>query len=434
MKFKNFFDLFFGHLNKKKIQYCILRNYSSFPSSNESNDIDILVSQKNLSKIIKFLNKNFSIVNFNERKNVKTFFISGVNDTKKESIQIDLLTELTWKGLSYLKNNQIFDNIRYYKQNKLIKVPSKKHEKIITLFSSYLVGGWINLKYQHDIKDYFCKNKKLVLIELQKILNKKLATDIVESVIIDNNKKLLKLLTKIKLVIIYKNLINNPLQFFYSIYEHYKFELIIRFTNYPLNQFCILGVDGVGKSTIIKSIIYKLKGNSKNIIKVHLKHDFFKKRNMEHKNPHTKKKRSIFFSFLKMIYWIVGYYLKNNIHGYKNSTIIIWDRYIFDIFVDQLRYRLNLPDKLINIISFLTPSPDHTFVLIDDPLKIYKRKKELSLNDLKYYNEKYINLQKKLTNTSIVTLSNKNNVSDIIVFKIQKILQKKNYYKYKKFL
>lgn len=434
MNFKNFFYLFFGHLDKKKIQYCILRNYSSFPTSNKSNDIDILVCQKDLSKIIKFLNKNFSIITFNERKNVKTFFISGINDDKRNSIQIDLLTELTWKGQSYLENNEIFDNVRYYNHNRLIKVPSEEHETIITLFSSYLIGGWVNTKYQNIIKNLFLKKKNLVLIELQKILNKKLALEIIECVVAENNTKLLRLLTKIKLVIIFKNLIKNPFLFFINIFEHYKFELIIRFSSYPLNQFCILGVDGVGKSTIIKSIVNKLEGNSKNIIKIHLKYDFFKKKKNNHQNPHKKKKRSIFFSFLKVTYWIFGYYLKKNIHGYKNSTIIIWDRYIFDIFVDQLRYRLNLPKNIINIISFLTPIPDHTFIIIDDPLKIYKRKQELSLKDLKYYNRKYINLKKRLSNASIIRFSQRNKMSNIIVLKIQKILQKKSYNKYKKFL
>jgi thymidylate kinase len=427
MKFKNFFNFLFTFLDKKKIRYCILRNYENFPNSNSSKDIDILIDKRNLKKINNFLFRNFNVTTINERKSVFTYFLSDINDNKKKALQVDFITEVSWKGLKYLDNNKIFNNSATYKSNKLIKIPSPTNQVIIMFFSSYLIGGWINTKYQPLVIKIFKINKDYALNYLSKIAGKKLALKVLNYNFKKDYKSLLKILKYIKFNFIRKKLLENPLYFFINLCKHYIYEFRIKFTSYPLNEFCFLGIDGVGKTSIIKNIDIGLTGCAKEIKIIHLKHPFFKEKNLQNTNPHNKKKRNLFVSILKVVYWLFGYYFKKNIHGFKNSTIILWDRYIYDIWVDPLRYRLKLPKFLVIFFKNIAPKPDFTFILTDKPDRIFRRKKELSLKEIKKYNKRYIQLSKSLNSSKLINTSKGINKTSLKILNIiKKILNKKS--------
>ena len=152
-----------------------------------------------------------------------------------------------------------------------------------------------------------------------------------------------------------------------------------------------LGVDGTGKSTLINSVYKK---NKKKFEKIHFAPDYFKKKNKPITNPHQQIKRSMVFSFFKIIYWIINYQIFT-ILNYNSKKIYIFDRYIYDVMIDPLRYRFSLSKIVITKIIKFAIKPDLIVLLTGNPKKIYSRKKELTLKDTIELNDKYIKFVKK---------------------------------------
>lgn len=143
-----------------------------------------------------------------------------------------------------------------------------------------------------------------------------------------------------------------------------------------------LGVDGSGKSTLISTLCEKLDNCTIFHFSPTTKYNKSKSRVIE---PHSKKKYSKLVSIIKLVYLII-----NAIYGYiffikrkVKKNHILGDRYFYDIFFDQKRYRLNLPLFLNKLIFKIFPRPDIVFVCIGDPKIISSRKKEISLVEIK---------------------------------------------------
>ena len=95
MKLELFLNKFLLELEKKNINYCILRNYKSLPKKLESNDIDILINKNDLSDIIKIIQKYCDIVLFHQRDYLAAFTLLGIKNSKKNYNKY-----ITWYGIT----------------------------------------------------------------------------------------------------------------------------------------------------------------------------------------------------------------------------------------------------------------------------------------------------------------------------------------------
>ena len=78
--------------------------------------------------------------------------------------------------------------------------------------------------------------------------------------------------------------------------------------NNSLLVVAFMGVDGSGKSTIIKNLKSLLNKKYDNIIINHLKPNLFgSNRPIQSSSPHSKALRSSLLSLLKIIYWFIIY-------------------------------------------------------------------------------------------------------------------------------
>jgi len=179
-----------------------------------------------------------------------------------------------------------------------------------------------------------------------------------------------------------------------------------------------MGVDGSGKSTLIKQLNKRLKNNYKKIKNLHLRPYFFlTDTSTTNSNPHNQKKlRSKFTSLVIILKWLFIYHIFFLINLRITRQLIIFDRYAHDILIDKIRYRLNLPQRYKKFILSLFPKP-HLWLILKAPIKIIeKRKKELPTRELKRQMSKYINFSKKNKNMLIVNteLNIQKNISLII--------------------
>ena len=187
----------------------------------------------------------------------------------------------------------------------------------------------------------------------------------------------------------------------------------------PYNKSIVIsfmGVDGSGKSTLIDLITKKFKNKYKNIKYIHLRpYLFLTDKSVTNANPHQKKPRSKFISLLHILTWLIIYQIFFLVRLRKKNQLIIFDRYAHDLQIDKIRYRFSLSDKLTKFILSLFPEP-HLWIVLKAPIKlIEKRKKELSIKELKRQMKLYINFSKNRKNSLLLNTSKKitNSISSI---------------------
>ena len=98
---------------------------------------------------------------------------------------------------------------------------------------------------------------------------------------------------------------------------------------------------------------------------------------------------------VRFLYYLVDYsigYLLCCFFTKLRSTIFIFDRYFYDYYIDQKRYRISLPNYFIKLGEYLVPKVDLIVCLGAKSEIIYNRKPETSLQEVK----KQIDLLKKI--------------------------------------
>ena len=181
----------------------------------------------------------------------------------------------------------------------------------------------------------------------------------------------------------------------FSIYLYFKFKLFVYRYLKPTGMFLVfVGPDGSGKSTIVSELKKKIKLIGHDTIHFHWRprllpniRELFKGERDDGsiKIPHHYQPKGYISSFLFFLYYytdfILGYLLKMKMQLYKKKIVII-ERYYYDFFVDTLRYRLKVPCFLIKLGQLFIPKPDIIFYLNASVETIYKRKQELSIEEI----------------------------------------------------
>ena len=191
---------------------------------------------------------------------------------------------------------------------------------------------------------------------------------------------------------------------------------------YPTLVVAFMGVDGSGKSTLIKHLSKRLKKRYRTNKYLHLRpYLFLTDTSNVNSNPHDqKKKRSFFLSLIKILMWLFIYHVFFLINLNKKNLLIIFDRYAHDLLIDKTRYRFSLSNMLTQYILNLFPKP-HFWIVLKAPIKkIEKRKKEMPTHELKRQMKEYKNFSKNNDNVIIVDTSNKINENiSLIVSKMK---------------
>ena len=177
---------------------------------------------------------------------------------------------------------------------------------------------------------------------------------------------------------------------------------------YPTGLFvAVLGPDGSGKSTLISYLERDLKGAFRRTTVFHLMPGLLRERANSGPvtDPHGKSPRSLPASFFKLLYYLLDYNL-----GYAlkvrpalvKSTFVFFDRYYDDLLVDPKRYRYGGPLWLIRWFRRLVPRPDLWLILDVPEEEIWRRKQEVSLEEVRRQREAYRRLAGELPNAFLL--------------------------------
>ena len=168
--------------------------------------------------------------------------------------------------------------------------------------------------------------------------------------------------------------------------------------------------DGAGKTTFIEMLIDEINFyfvNDKNDQRFNVYHfrpnllpnlgalgekTGIKQQDKDFTNPHRAKPASKLSSLIRISYYWVDYVIGYNYFVRKDvqfDKFSVFDRYSYDLIVDPGRTRLNLPLWVRKLYVKCTIHPKIVFYLDADPEVIYKRKQELTLDEITRQNIEY---------------------------------------------
>ena len=190
-----------------------------------------------------------------------------------------------------------------------------------------------------------------------------------------------------------------------------------------------LGVDGSGKSTLINLLRKKLKNKFEKIKYIHLRpYIILLDKSTVQSNPHKSKFTwPMYVNFVRILYWLIVYKFFFYFFADKRNQIIFFDRYVYDLIVDPIRYKFNLPIQISRLFLKFFPEPDIHIFLNASIKTLLKRKKELSNIELKRQIQSYRNILKHKKNIIYINSENpKNKIIFYLLKKIKIIYLKKN--------
>jgi thymidylate kinase len=148
-----------------------------------------------------------------------------------------------------------------------------------------------------------------------------------------------------------------------------------------------MGPDGSGKSSVIAEYMRGLGPVFAGTARFHLRPYLLRSLSAGQgisTAPHGKKPRGPLPSIAKLLFlwvdYVLGYYLCVR-PLLSRSTLVVFDRYYYDLLIDAHRFRYGGPKWLVRLIGALIPTPDLILVL-DAPAEVLlARKQEVSAEE-----------------------------------------------------
>ncbi len=391
---REFLLLLFNKLLNNDIPLIFLRNYDNFPNE-IGNDLDLFIPKKHLpfvANLTKDLIHSFGgeLVMVNERDYFFAMYFI-LNGRSGPHIHIDWYHGATsWHGLFYITETDLINqsiDLKYY------RIPSCAHEAMILLMTSILWGGFYKERYIERIN--FLLSKKNNWTEFLNCFERafgsivKLGFDPRLNLVPD--KHVVSLAAKrIRRTFKYKLFLKKPFQSSSKWLKYWKKEMLLYLKPQGLHL-AFYGPDGAGKSTTITNLIPFVSKWFGKICHYHFRPGILpdpgillglrEKSNIPISEPHSKKPHVFPIAFLRLIYLLLDNWLGYLLIIRKQigqTKLVVFDRYIEDLWCDPYRYRFKRLSPLIKLYIKLMFKPNLNFILVTDVDLLLKRKSEVT--------------------------------------------------------
>jgi thymidylate kinase len=170
----------------------------------------------------------------------------------------------------------------------------------------------------------------------------------------------------------------------------------------------LLGPDGAGKSSMVQALENhplalfnrtECRGFAPRMFR-----RLLRRRHGPTDQPHALAPRSAPASIIRAGYWLLHQLAEHATSrvDLARSTLILYDRHLVDVLVDQKRYRYGGPRWLLSAIWSIMPRPD-LILLLDAPADVlHRRKQELSLAETDRQRQQYLRLVTGLENGHVI--------------------------------
>jgi thymidylate kinase len=154
----------------------------------------------------------------------------------------------------------------------------------------------------------------------------------------------------------------------------------------------VVGPDGCGKSTLAQRLIDKTKGDFANVLHMHWRPGLLPRAGSlvgsdegDPSTPHAREPHGPLLSLALLTYHWVDFFLGTWLRIVPRTSkggLVVMERGWFDIAVDPRRYRLTVPQQVVELLGQLLPGPGLVIVLQTDPEVLIRRKAELPMLEL----------------------------------------------------
>lgn len=399
------------------IRYFILRNYEQLPNANNSKDVDVLIDPRRIkiaNDTIQDVYKNNGLTHVYLVRFSWVYCWHGIDIKNHFSIHIDLIAGYRMKGYEVYSFDELYKHTISYNG---FCVLNRYYEGLMVLI--YKQFGYRNpclkQEYKEIIYNTYKNNQNLFENDLKQLIGYRLAQDIIISINTKNFDRLLSYSQKFTSKLKQYSFKKAPIDTFCRIVLFYclKFKRIILCRKKYGKSFSVMAPDGAGKTTFLDTVIQELcfyylhepemvhilhfrPGILPNLGTIGEKAGLMK----EDKNfsmPHRAKPASFISSLFRITYYwldyVIGWFIFTS-RDIQYDRFTVYDRYSFDLIVDPSRTRLKLPYFIRKLFVYIMPHPKITFYLDVDPEEIYRRKQELTLEEINLQVEKYRRLVK----------------------------------------
>lgn len=387
--------LIFEAFERENIPYLVLRNYETLPEKPlPGSDIDIFIDPRAKRVYPSILKQVF-------REN-KTFILQEIHHYNCSSYLIyqppfslitwiDIISMITTKeGLIWINNDLLLKTRILH--SKGFYIPSSGMEAAILLLKDILEGKAVKGRYRSKIRGLVKQGRKTFLQALSPYFGKGITNQMFQISLNERWEEAFKNKRRWWLTLLLNSFRRQPLrQLFLSLnflWSHFKEQFYLR----RGMSIAIIGPDGVGKTTICQNLQKRMNPLFKKIYYYHGHFGFFPELSKIYNFLIPAKSKSLvisdknlnkFQAFFHLVYYGLEFFLSwpwifwAKIRGY----LFIFDRYFYDFAATAIHRKL--PFRLFFVISKIIPRPDIVFVVKTQPDVIYKRKPELSIDEIK---------------------------------------------------
>jgi thymidylate kinase len=393
-----FLEALFSKLNLSSVRYAVMRNYESLPYSARGSDLDLLITadyeDKVYSLIVEAIRECAGVV-VGITKTVGFFKIFCFGRSSELGrpwwgLRIDVNI-----GLYYLGQEQLDCSI---------SLPMKLHNDIDVLEDGFAGVLGVLKDVLNNLTFPVCYGSAA-----RGVVTSQWAT--VEDRLSPLGKNTLALLKKMVLAehggqreaecrqlrtsFVIHSIIARPLCALGGVFV-YEWSKVKRYLKPEGILVAVLGVDGAGKSTLIGAIKPILDAATHNAAVIyHLRPGLLPPLARLKGagalpvgpviDPHGSKPSGVFGSLFRLAYltldYVAGYWLKTRVQIARQPSVIIFDRYAYDMLLDPLRFRIGISARITGWFAAMAPTPDMIFCLLGEPEVIAARKGELPVEE-----------------------------------------------------
>jgi thymidylate kinase len=395
----------FDALDHSGIRYCVPHGYETYPD-HISSDVDCLIDPPTRADLFTLVRQTAAAYDFNvvSRRGYH-IVLAGRDETGSLSfLTFDFSTQCEFANLTFYIAAEILHSRRRHKS---FWMPSSQLE-----FGAYLARtitrGSLDPRRGKRLSELFQSAPQLCEHEIGRFWSGEHAALLTSAArsgdwsrVYEKSESLAKALRR-------RLIARAPLRYLQNTASAMRNRLQ-RALHPPGVHIALLGTDGAGKSSVIDALgprLEQLFSRSKSYGFVpELMQRALHGSNRKTDTPHALKPRSVSVSVARaLLYWLPYYTL-----GYAGkyvdlirSTLVLNDRHLIDVLVDAARYRYGGPRRLLQWVWRVSIKPD-LVVLLDAPAEVlYRRKQEMSFDEVARQRAAYAELVRSLPNGHVV--------------------------------
>lgn len=363
------------------IQFLVLRNYEQLPHFT-TNDIDVLVGPGRRDHAERVLIAAAQSAGFRLHNRAEFATLALYFSEPKTNLQahFDLFTALKWRSFDFIGCEGFLARRR---MRDSFAIPAVADEAVTNLLAFMIYTGRVKDKYRPSITNGFRTDAEPATRLLAGTYGESRAKEVVAAGSQEKWSELESRTPSLRRALILRQIFGKPFRTVNSVVTD-AIRLVRRFISPPGLTVVLCGADGSGKSTAGKAIVEGLSGtfSPQKGRFFHWKPSSFSKKHRTERgpatDPHGKPARNplgslCYFAF-HWLEFFIGSHTAIRPVTFRGGLVLI-DRYYYDFFVDQRRYRLRVPDFVIRLGHIFIKKPD-LVLLLDAPAEVLQRRKQ----------------------------------------------------------